>query len=327
MLLSFIVTTYNLDAADIRRCLGSLCRQGLSHDDYEVIVADDESDVSPEPVVSEFADRMNVRFLRLPHGRQGAARNRALEVADGEYIQIVDGDDYLFADTGKWCLDTLRDFGADAVIYGFVSASGTLPVQRPERSTTLNVFTGKEYMSRHNLFGSCCTMCFRRCLLHPEGSAPLRFAENTYIEDEDFVARLVWQTPRVAVTDFKGYVYVQRPHSTTRQHDAAHTDELFEAYFAALDRLMTFTHSELEPHDGLDRKLRYLSIDILRHALRQPSWQERYATCADALRRRALFPLPRASYEAKYTLFRLLSPRPLGQKLLHFIEKPSIFTI
>ena len=326
MRLSYIVTTYNLDNAEIRRCLNSLTRQGLSRDDYEVIVVDDESDVSPEPIVNEFGDQMNVRFLRQPHARQGAARNLAMRLADGDFIQIVDGDGYLFADTGEWCLNALRDFDADAVIYGFVPAKGKLPVRRPMQNDTLEVYSGQDYMARHTVFGSCCTMCFRRQLLDPDGATPLRFAENTYIEDEEFVTRLVWRTPHVVVSNFKGYVYVQRPDSTTHKRDAEHTEELFQAYFDALDRLIAFTNSEPSPHEGLDRKLHFLSVDILRRALRQGDWKQRFTNCAEALRSRSLFPLPQAGYSTKYSLFRLLSPSSFGQCLLHFIEKNALYS-
>ncbi len=326
MRLSYIVTTYNLDDAEIRRCLNSLSRQGLSRDDYEVIVVDDESDVNPESIVNEFAERMNVRFFRQPHARQGAARNLALTQAEGDFIQIVDGDDYLFADTSEWCLNALRDFEADAVIYGFVPAKERYPVQRSERSETINVFSGKDYMKRYTVFGSCCIMCFRRELLNMDGSSPLRFAENTFIEDEEFVTRLVWRTPRIVVSDFKGYVYVQRPDSTTHKRDAEHTEELFQAYFNALDRLIAFTNSEPKPHDGLDRKLHFLSVDILRHALRQDDWKQRFTDCAGALRNRILFPLPKAGYSTKYTFFRWLSLSSLGLRLLHFLEKNALFS-
>ena len=324
MKLSYIITTYNLSEAEIRRCLGSLTRQGIDRDDYEAIVVDDESDISPEPVVLSFAEQMNIRFFRQAHARQGTARNLAFREAQGEFIQIVDGDDYLFAHTSDWCLKTMQEFHTDMVIFSHVTASTRLNVQRPEQSNTLNIYSGQEYMERHTLFGSCCTMCFRRQLLGLDGNTPLLFTENTYIEDEAFVTRLVWRTPQVAVSDFKGYVYVQRPTSTTLRQDTEHINDLFVAYFRALDDIIHFAKSEPRPHKGLDRKIHWLSVDILRRALRQNDWQQRFADNSAALRRRGLFPLPKANYSWKYTAFRFLAPRPWGQRLLHFFEQNPI---
>ena len=54
-MISFIVTTYNLEDWLLRRCLSSIVAQGLPRDEYEIIVVDDESAVSPLPVVDEFA--------------------------------------------------------------------------------------------------------------------------------------------------------------------------------------------------------------------------------------------------------------------------------
>ena len=79
MKLSFIVTTYNLEERLIRRCIRSISRQGLDNEDYEILVVDDESDVSPQPLIDELAEELPIRFFRQSHARQGAARNLALQ--------------------------------------------------------------------------------------------------------------------------------------------------------------------------------------------------------------------------------------------------------
>ena len=322
MKFSFIITTYNLTEAELRRCLNSLGRQGLDANDFEVIVVDDESDVSPESIVMSYADVLPVRFLAQPHARQGAARNLALRHAQGDFIQFVDGDDYLFADDqGHWWKDMER-MQADLFLFGHARVSEySCPVTMPEKSAFTEITDGKRYMKHHTLFGSCCTLCFSRQLLQLDGPRPLLFAEGIYIEDEEFATRLVWRAQRMAVTTSVRYAYVQRPGSTTHKRDREHIDDLFRAYFTVLDNLQQMEGEEPSPHEGLDRKLHFLSLDILRHALRQDDWQQRFTECGQQLRQRGLFPLPKAAYSEKYRLFRLLSKHSAGRKCLRVAEQ------
>jgi len=284
--------------------------------DYEVIVVDDGSEHSPEPVLQEFEDVMDIRFLSQSHARQGAARNRGMEHAVGEFIRFVDSDDYLPPCTSVPLLELMEAQRLDVLLFAF-SPTDTAPAAAVPRLK--GVFPdGQRYMKRHTLFGSPCTLCFRRHLM--DAPSPLRFAENTYIEDEAFVTRLLWRAGRTGLTPAIGYIYVQHPHSTTHRNTPEHTDELFRAYFAALDDIRAFRHNQPDGGDGLDRKIRFLAVDILRHALRQPDWHTRFTACAAALRERGLFPLPAAGYSWKYSLFRFLSPTAFGRTLLRRFE-------
>lgn len=324
MKLSFIVTTYNLEERLIRRCIRSISRQGLDNEDYEILVVDDESDVSPQPLIDELAEELPIRFFRQSHARQGAARNLALKEAKGDYIQFVDGDDYLFSLTADWYLPLMEDFNLDVLIYGFERITDPNSyMQRPHSQTFLDIYSGQRYMKSHTVFGSCCTMCFRRDLLGLESDHPLLFSEGIYIEDEEFVTRLVWQAGKVGVSDCVGYAYVQREDSTTNKRNAEHVEQLFQDYFTVLDKLSACAADEPMPRDGFDRKLHYLSVDILRHALRGDDWQQRFSDCSSKLKARSLYPLPSAKYSEKYRMFRILSNNNTGIKVLRFFEKKN----
>jgi glycosyltransferase involved in cell wall biosynthesis len=62
-------------------------------DEKEVIVVDDGSRDRSVDVIAQFAGR--IRWESGPNRGGGAARNRLLELAHGEWIQYLDADDYL----------------------------------------------------------------------------------------------------------------------------------------------------------------------------------------------------------------------------------------
>src|SRR5262245_22654271 len=87
-LVSVIITTYNT-ARYLPATLTSALAQTYSP--YEVIVVDDGSEDDAAGSVQPFLDR--IRFLPERHIGLAAARNRALDVARGEYIALLDADD------------------------------------------------------------------------------------------------------------------------------------------------------------------------------------------------------------------------------------------
>ena len=330
-MISFIVTTYNLEDWLLRRCLNSIVAQGLARDEYEIIVVDDESAVSPRHVVDEFATRVDITLYIQKHARQGAARNLALRYAKGEWVQFVDGDDYLFAGTIAHLLRRAEAENLDLLIFDFRQVYDELSVHNDSghnfQLSTFNfqfkVTTGDDYMFHHNLFGSCCMLMFRRSLLDDtQYGVPLRFTEGIYVEDEEFATKLVWRAQCMAKTNAVVYAYYQRAGSTVHSRSHEHINELFRNYFVVLCRLMDFEKSvNALPHDGLTRKVRTLAVDVLRRSLREPDWRWRWDESTQQLRSLELYPLPVACYSLKYIIFCLLTKCVVGRHLLHWAEK------
>lgn len=87
-LVSVIITTYNTGRYVADTLTSALAQ---TYAPFEVIVVDDGSEDDSVERVQPFADR--IRFLPERHAGLAAARNRALEVASGEYIALLDSDD------------------------------------------------------------------------------------------------------------------------------------------------------------------------------------------------------------------------------------------
>lgn len=101
MKVSVVLLTYQ-HAPFIARAIESALAQRLS-DDYEIVIADDASCDGTREIVVDFAKRHPdlIRTL-FPEVNLGAFGNvlllRALESARGEYVALLDGDDYWTSD-------------------------------------------------------------------------------------------------------------------------------------------------------------------------------------------------------------------------------------
>lgn len=94
-LISVYVTVYNLKDY-ISQCLDSVLSQNF--DNFELIVADNGSTDGSVEICEEYARKHpdKMRFIKFPPPTVlGRAHNAAIDSARGEYIQCVDGDDYI----------------------------------------------------------------------------------------------------------------------------------------------------------------------------------------------------------------------------------------
>ncbi|MGB2760806.1 MAG: glycosyltransferase [Maribacter stanieri] len=97
MKLSIIIPLYNKEKY-IERCLQSLLNQGLSQNDYEIIIVDDGSKDSGVAAVNNYAnknDLVNIKVIQQINQGPSAARNNGLLEAKGDYIYFLDADDLL----------------------------------------------------------------------------------------------------------------------------------------------------------------------------------------------------------------------------------------
>ena len=92
-LLSIIVPVYNVERY-LRQCLNSVLSQTLT--DIEIICVDDGSTDSSPEIISEYmkADS-RVRVVTKANSGYGDSMNRGLDAARGEYVGIVESDDWV----------------------------------------------------------------------------------------------------------------------------------------------------------------------------------------------------------------------------------------
>ena len=94
--LSIIVPVYNVEKY-VRTCVESIFRQGLSDDEFEVIIINDGTpDRSIEIISDIIAAHNNIRVINQQNQGVSITRNNGIKNANGEYIVFIDSDDLIF---------------------------------------------------------------------------------------------------------------------------------------------------------------------------------------------------------------------------------------
>ena len=88
---SIIIPSYNR-ANFIRKAIDSVFNQSFLF--FEVILIDDGSTDNTEDIAKQINDSRFI-YCRTENRERGAARNKGIELARGEYITFLDSDDYL----------------------------------------------------------------------------------------------------------------------------------------------------------------------------------------------------------------------------------------
>jgi glycosyltransferase involved in cell wall biosynthesis len=173
---SVILPIYNVSAY-LRQCLDSVVNQTLR--ELEIICVDDGSTDNCLEIVREYAEKDDrILVLTGPNGGYGKAMNRGLDAASGEYIGIVEPDDYVAPDMFEKLyeiaaandLDLVKaDFyrftmdkqGAEQLRYEALDKTGEhygkllCPARQPECIRfTMNTWTGiyrREFLNRNGI--------------------------------------------------------------------------------------------------------------------------------------------------------------------------------
>ena len=113
-LVSVIIPMYNAE-----KYIGEAIESALgqTHRAVEVIVVDDGSADKGAEVVARYE---GVRCIRQDNAGIGAARNRALAEAKGDYVAFLDADDYWSADKLEMQLRVLREQPDVQLVFGQV---------------------------------------------------------------------------------------------------------------------------------------------------------------------------------------------------------------
>lgn len=142
-LVSLIVAVYNGENY-IADCMDSIRNQ--TYQNYEVILVDDGSTDRSGPICDHYAE-IDSRFKVVHQMNRGcsAARNEGLSYAKGEYIGIIDQDDYLHEKYIEYFIKLMKDHDAEIAttdtIHSFI---GNAPASKDLDFDNYSICSGED---------------------------------------------------------------------------------------------------------------------------------------------------------------------------------------
>ena len=215
--ISVIIPVYKVEPF-LCQCVDSVLLQ--TYQNIEVILVDDGSPDGCAAICDEYA-RNDKRVVVVHQNNRGlsAARNAGIQVASGDYIAFLDGDDF-------WCdsaamerlVDRLRLFKTDVLNYSYVKCTenGQVISKQFDRvdampQTATDADSQLTYITNHALYiASACNK-----LINKERLSNTLFEESKTSEDIEWCARLMRDAASFDFVCENFYFYRQRSGSMT----------------------------------------------------------------------------------------------------------------
>ena len=224
---SLIVPVYKVEEY-LPKCVESIRAQSCQ--DYELLLVDDGSPDRCPALCDAYAaqDPAHIRVIHQPSAGPGAARNRGIDEAVGDYIVFVDSDDYLSPETLEELNSAIGQTGADLYHFGaFVERNGRVIGQVREQVPVGHV-TDLRQAPRY-FFGTMAPWgkAYRRALFSDKS---LRYPPQVRYEDIRLSVKLLARCERIVSLGGTYYHYLQREDSAMRNRNADRNAELLTAF-------------------------------------------------------------------------------------------------
>lgn len=244
MKFSIIVPVYNV-MEYLERCVKSAISQTFHQ--LEIILVDDGSTDGSSDLCDQLKGQdERIHVIHKSNGGLSDARNTGIAAATGDYIILLDSDDYISIDlchslsayiTSLHCLpdivtihgvNVVNEIVTDYLVYSckdITCISGQLFLKRE--------------LSKGNMNMTGCLSVYNRLFLNKN---QLQFRKGILHEDEEFTPRAYLLAENVSNSGILGYYYVFRDNSITNKKNynlnASHINQItyeLETYYQTID--------------------------------------------------------------------------------------------
>ena len=207
-MIDIIIPAYNAHET-ICKTLLSICMQNIKNE-INVYIIDDCSDKNYDKEYKLFKDKLNLKIVRLNKNEgPGVARNKGLDISDGEYVFFMDADDALI---NAYSLESLKNNILDNDI-----AVGIMGIQ--DENGKLN------YVDYHD---RCLhSKLYKRSFINKYN---IRFNNLYRHEDASFHLLLVCANARITFIDEYVYFYKYSKNGLTHKNGTKKEFETLKDY-------------------------------------------------------------------------------------------------
>lgn len=205
-LVSVIVPVYNVEKT-LSRCIDSILLQTFTN--FELILIDDGSRDRSSEICDEYArkdDRLIV--IHQPNRGVSSARNKGLDIAQGEYITFCDSDDFVYPTWLQIFIENICNADLCTQSVEFIDPDGNHTLKKLSDMEYNGIQGIREFIvTLINLrcYGYSFTKLFKKNIIE---KYDLRFdIMSTFKEDEQFLASYLEHIECIHTTSSVGYCY------------------------------------------------------------------------------------------------------------------------
>jgi glycosyltransferase involved in cell wall biosynthesis len=209
-MISIVIPVYKVEKY-LDACVESVLAQ--SYADWEAILVDDGSPDACGAMCDAWAKKdSRIHALHRKNGGLSAARNTGIDAAQGEYVLLLDSDDWLVPDALS-ALAQYMDADTDLVIYDYGRFADDGTPEPPEhRNVPAGTYTAQQGLAlfsenRISLI-TAWTKLYHRTLFEK-----VRFPEGLLNEDEFTTHRFIAACRKIQAIEAPLYCYRDRPGS------------------------------------------------------------------------------------------------------------------
>lgn len=209
MKLSIVVPVYKVERF-LDKCIESVLAQTFT--DFELILVDDGSPDNCGKMCDEWAAKDDrIRVIHKKNGGLSDARNAGIEAAKGDYIGLVDSDDYIKPDMFEVLVGNLEKYQADISMCGYADVYANRirkdnldrkVYEWNQEEAIYQILLGK-LLSVHAV-----TKLYKRRLFDN-----VRYPVGKVSEDAYIIMDILKQINKAVFTPYSAYYYVHRGES------------------------------------------------------------------------------------------------------------------
>ncbi|NDW17687.1 glycosyltransferase family 2 protein [Dysgonomonas sp. 216] len=316
--ISIIIPVYNVEPY-VERCILSIIEQDVFPDEYEIIAVNDGSTDQSGQILEKLQQAYPfIKIINKENGGLSSARNEGLKHISGDYIFFLDSDDWITDGSMAFLTNWINSVESDIYLWRLDEIYDNGTIKRPKNVLSDNnkILTTEDYLNSHTLISTACQGLFARQIFDKYN---IRFKNGFLAEDDDFVVRFFSRAKTIVCTHRSVYCYYQRQGSISKGQefekkiigDRLIMLEELDAYISLFDGRMK---------TGLQRKLDFLAIDIIRLCIRKRLPEQIINETLSGLKNIGYFPLKTGRiYSIKYLIFKIVFSFP------SLIKKPGFF--
>lgn len=232
-LISIIVPVYNVEAY-LNKCIETMVCQ--TYKNLEIILVDDGSKDNSPKICDEWAKKdSRIKVIHTVNGGASAARNRALDVATGDYIGFVDSDDFIHPKMYEKLINALKNSSKKICCCKFrriITDNPNISTEETSTSETLDLAEAIDGVFYEKIDLSVWSKLFEKDVFDN-----VRFPVGEVNEEAPIMLPMLIKSNGIELISDELYFYCEHPNSVTASYWKTNADIMLKNFSRIYNQL------------------------------------------------------------------------------------------